>query len=106
LDAIDVGVALSDDEAPIIFPIEAKAAADALNRVQIFNMIEYCRHFLRTMTIRPLAMKIDYDSIIHMMEFNIAARASDLRIIRSASYRLTLSEKQLEFVRATSKLAA
>src|SRR5208282_4868415 len=40
--------ALSDDEAPIIFPIEAKAAADALNRVQIFNMIEYCRHFLRT----------------------------------------------------------
>ena len=49
-------------------------------------------------------MKIDHDSIIHMMEFNVAARAADLRIIRSASYRLTLSDKQREFVRATGSL--
>lgn len=104
LDAIDVGVAISDDETPVVFPIEAKAAADALNRVQIFNMIQYCRHFLQNMTIRPLAMKIDYDSIIHMMEFNIAPRAADLRIVRSASYRLTLSDKQRELVRATGSL--
>lgn len=106
LDAIDVGVALSDDETPIVFPIEAKAAPDALNRVQIYNMIQYCRHFLRNMTVRPLAMKIDHDSIVHVMEFNVAARAADLRIIRSASYRLTLSEKQLEFVRATGSVPA
>lgn len=104
LDAIDVGVAISDDERPIVFPIEAKAAADALNRVQIFNMVQYCRHFLQQMTVRPLAMKIDYDSIIHMMEFNVAPRAADLRIIRSASYRLTLSDKQRELVRATGAL--
>jgi hypothetical protein len=104
LDAIDVGVAMSDDEIPIIFPIEAKAAPDALNRVQIFNMITYCRHFLRDMTVRPLAMKVDYDSVIHMMEFNVAAKAADLRIVRSASYVLKLSEKQLEFVRGTRPL--
>ncbi len=104
LDAIDVGVTLSDDEIPIVFPIEAKAAADALNRVQIFNMIEYCRHFLKDMTVRPLAMKIDFDSAIHLMEFNVAARASDLRIVRSSSYMLKLSDKQLEFVRSTGKL--
>jgi hypothetical protein len=104
LDAVDVGVAISDDEIPIIFPIEAKAAADALNRVQISNMIQYCRHFLQNMAIRPLAMKIDYDSIIHMMEFNVAPRAADLRIIRSASYRLTLSDKQRESVRAMGAL--
>ena len=106
LDAIDVGVAVSDDETPIVFPIEAKAAADALNRVQIFNMIQYCRHFLAEMTIRPLAMKIDYDSIIHLMEFNVAARAADLRIVRSSSYRLKLSDKQLEYVRRSEKLPA
>jgi hypothetical protein len=104
LDAIDVGIAVSDDEAPIVFPIEAKAAPDALNRVQIFNMIQYCNHFLRDMTIRPLALKIDYDSVIHLMEFNVAAKAADLRIVRSSSYRLNLSEKQLEFVRGSGKL--
>lgn len=104
LDAIDVGVAFSDEDTPIVFPIEAKAAADALNRVQIFNMIEYCRHFLRNMTIRPLAMKIDYDSIIHIMEFNVASRAANLRIVRSASYRLALSEKQREMMRATGSV--
>lgn len=99
-----MSVARSDDEIPIVFPIEAKAAADALNRVQIFNMIQYCRHFLREMTVRPLAMKIDYDSIIHIMEFNVAPRAADLRIVRSGSYRLALSEKQKEFVRATGSV--
>src|SRR6185503_7572691 len=40
LDAIDVGVALRDDEMPVVFPIEAKAAPDALNRVQVFNMLQ------------------------------------------------------------------
>lgn len=104
LDAIDIGIAVSDDETPIVFPIEAKAAPDALNRVQIFNMIQYCNHFLRDMTIRPLALKIDYESVIHLMEFNVAAKAADLRIVRSSSYRLNLSEKQLEFVRGSGKL--
>jgi hypothetical protein len=67
LDAIDVGVALRDDEMPIVFPIEAKAAADALNRVQIFNMIQYSRHYFPGLKVRPLAIKVDYDSKLHIM---------------------------------------
>lgn len=106
LDAIDVGVAVSDDETPVVFPIEAKAAADALNRVQIFNMIQYCRNFLQGMVIRPLAMKIDHVSIIHVMEFNVAIRPSDLRVIKSVSYRLNVSDKQRQFIRATRRLPA
>lgn len=101
LDAIDVGVALRDDEMPIVFPIEAKAAADALNRVQVFNMLQYSRHYFPGLLVRPLALKVDDDSIIHIMEFNDAAKASDLKIVRSASYLLSLSEKQVELIDAT-----
>jgi hypothetical protein len=103
LDAIDVGVALRDDEMPVVFPIEAKAAADALNRVQIFNMVQFCKHYFPGMQIRPLAMKVYHDSIIHIMEFNSAAKASDLKILKSASYGLKLSEQQLNLVKATRK---
>ncbi len=101
LDAIDVGVALSDEEMPIVFPIEAKAAADALNRVQVYNMVQYSRHYFRGLVIRPLAIKVDYDSILHVMEFNAAARAADLKIVRSGSYTISLSEKQLEMIQLT-----
>jgi len=100
LDAIDVGVALRDDEMPIVFPIEAKAAADALNRVQVFNMVQYSRHYFPGMTIRPLAIKVDYDSILHIMEFSPVTKAADLKIIKSASHVLKLSDRQAEFVRA------
>lgn len=105
LDAIDVGVALRDDEVPIVFPIEAKAAADALNRVQIFNMVAYSRHYFPDMTVRPLAIKVDFDSVLHIMEFAPAAKASDLKIIKSASYALGLSAQQLELIRSTKKPA-
>ncbi len=101
LDAIDVGVALRDDEIPIIFPIEAKAAADALNRVQVFNMVQYSRHYFPGMAIRPLAIKIDHNSVLHLMEFNAANKASDLKIMRSASYVLKLSDDQAKLIRAT-----
>ena len=101
LDAIDVGIATSEDELPIVFPIEAKAAADALNRVQIFNMIQFSHHYFPGMTVRPLAIKVDYDSILHFMEFNIANRAADLKIIRSASYIVDTSEAQLRTIRNT-----
>lgn len=103
LDAIDVGVALRDDEMPIVFPIEAKAAPDALNRVQIFNMVQFSRHYFPDMQVRPLAIKVDDDSIVHIMEFSPASKASDLRILRSASYALKLSETQLNLIRATRK---
>jgi len=98
LDAIDVGVALRDDESPVIFPIEAKAKADALNRVQIFNMVQYASFYFPSMVVRPLAIKVDDDSLIHIMEFNAPSKAADLRIIRSSSYILTLSDRQLELL--------
>lgn len=101
LDAIDVGVALSDEEMPIVFPVEAKAAADALNRVQVYNMVQYSRHYFRGLVIRPLAIKVDYDSILHVMEFNSAAKAADLKIVKSGSYTISLSEKQLEIIQET-----
>lgn len=98
LDAIDVGVAMREDELPVIFPIEAKACADALNRVQVFNMVQYSKHYFPGMDIRPLAIKVDSDSIVHIMEFNSPAKASELRILRSASYVLSLSTRQEELL--------
>ena len=101
LDAIDVGVALSDEEEPIVFPIEAKACADALNRAQISNMIAYCNANFQGMTVRPLAVKVDDDSILHLMEFNNATKPADLRVVRSAAYAINVSLKQREFIRST-----
>jgi hypothetical protein len=101
LDAVDVGIASSEDERPIIFPIEAKAVSDALNRVQVCNMVEYCKHYFAGYSLRPLALKVDEDSLIHLMEFNTASKASDLRVTRCQSYSLMLSEKQQRFL--TSK---
>jgi hypothetical protein len=101
LDAIDVGVALRDDEMPVVFPVEAKAAPDALNRVQIFNMVQYATHYFPGMIIRPLAIKVDEDSALHVMEFNVAAKAADLKVVKSASYALVLSEQQMNLLRAT-----
>lgn len=101
IDAIDVGVSAADSDKPIIFPIEAKPAGDQINRVQIFNMVQYAQHHLPGFPIRPLAIKVDEDSILHIMEFNAAVKPADLRIARSASYILTLSEQQLNLIRQT-----
>jgi len=98
LDAVDVGIAKSEDDLPIIFPIEAKALADALNRVQVCNMVEYCRHYFPGYSLRPLALKVDIESLIHIMEFNTPAKAADLRVVRSQSYKLKLSEKQRHLI--------
>jgi hypothetical protein len=102
LDAIDVGIAAGEDDVPVIFPIEAKAVSDELNRVQIFNMIQYAAHYYPGLKVRPLALKVDYQSAVHFMEFNVAARPGDLRIIRSASYAINTSEAQLAMIRATN----
>lgn len=102
LDAIDVGIASGDDDVPVVFPIEAKAVSDELNRVQIYNMIQYAAHYFPGLRVRPLALKVDYQSAVHLMEFNVAARPGDLRIIRSASYAINTSEAQLAMIRATS----
>lgn len=102
LDAIDVGIAAGEDEIPVIFPIEAKAVSDELNRVQIFNMIQYAAHYYPDLKVRPLALKVDYQSAVHLIEFNVASRPGDLRIIRSASYAINTSEAQLAMIRATN----
>lgn len=102
LDAIDVGIAASEDDEPVIFPIEAKAVSDALNRVQIHNMVQYANHFFPRLAVRPLAIKVDYQSVIHMMEFNVAARAGDLRVIKAASYVIDTSSAQIAKIRLTN----
>jgi hypothetical protein len=101
LDAIDVGIASGEDDMPVIFPIEAKAVSDELNRVQIFNMIQYAAHYYPRLTVRPLALKVDYQSAVHFMEFNVASRPGDLRILRSASYAINTSEAQVAMIRTT-----
>ncbi len=102
LDAVDVGIATGDDELPVIFPIEAKAVSDELNRVQIFNMIQYAARYYPGLKVRPLAVKVDFQSAVHLMEFNVASRPGDLRIVRSASYAINTSEAQLAMIRSTS----
>lgn len=102
LDAIDVGIASGDDDIPVIFPIEAKAVSDELNRVQIFNMIQYAAHYFPGLRVRPLALKVDYQSAVHLIEFNVAAKPGELRIVRSASYAINTSEAQIVMIRATN----
>ncbi len=102
LDAIDVGIASGDDDVPVIFPIEAKAVSDELNRVQIYNMIQYAAHYYPGLKVRPLALKVDYQSAVHLIEFNVATRPGDLRVVRSASYAINTSEAQLAMIRATN----
>jgi hypothetical protein len=102
LDAIDVGIASGEDDVPVVFPIEAKAVADELNRVQIFNMIRYAAHYFPGLAVRPLALKVDYQSALHLMEFNVAERPGELRVTRSSSYAINTSEAQLAMIRATN----
>lgn len=102
LDAIDVGIAAGEDELPVVFPIEAKAVSDELNRVQIYNMIEYARTYFPGLKVRPLAIKVDFQSVVHIMEFNSATKPGDLRIIASASYAIDTSDAQLAMIRTTN----
>lgn len=101
LDEIDVGVALRDDEVPVIFPIEAKAADEPVNRVQISTMMAFCREFFPGHEIRPLAIKLDYESVIHFLEFNPELEPARLVVVKSASYRLIMSEQQQALVAKT-----
>lgn len=94
LDEIDVGVALRDDERPIIFPIEAKAADEAVNRVQIAQMVAFCEEFFEGYDVRPLAIKLDYDGLIQFIEFTADNVPAKLTITKSATYRLNMSPQQ------------
>lgn len=45
LDEIDVGIALRDDDLPVVFPLEAKAADEVINRVQVATAVAYCQTY-------------------------------------------------------------
>lgn len=101
LDELDVAVALRDDEQPVILPIEAKAAPDAVNRVQIAAMVTFSGVYFPGHEIRPMAIKVDYNSLIHILEFNSTEEPSQLELIKSITYRLNVSEQQLELINRT-----
>jgi hypothetical protein len=97
LDEIDVGVAMRDDEMPVIFPIEAKAADESVNRVQIAAQVAFCLEYFPGYEIRPLAVKLDEESIVHFLEFNVSTTPADLTVKRSKGYRLKLSDQHAAF---------
>lgn len=101
LDEIDVGVAMRDDDVPVVFPIEAKAADEVINRVQVATAVAYCETYFVGHEIRPIVVKLTYDGVLHFLEFRATTSLSGLRIINSHGYRLNLSPKQRELIRAT-----
>jgi hypothetical protein len=101
LDEIDVGVALRDDEVPVVFPIEAKAADEVINRVQIATAVAYCETYFIGHEIRPIVVKLTYDGVLHFLEFRATTSLPGLRIVSSHGYRLNLSPRQRELIRET-----
>lgn len=104
LDELDVGVAQRDDEIPVVVPIEAKAVADPVNRVQIAAMTAFCEDYFPGHEVRPIALKVDEGGLLHLLEFNVTKEPSELDIQRSACYRLVLSEAQRELIQQTRQV--
>jgi len=101
LDEIDVGVAMRDDDIPVVFPIEAKAADEVINRVQIATAVAYCQTYFPGHQVRPIVIKLTYDGVMHFLEFRSTTALAGLRAINSCGYRLHPSKKQLELIRKT-----
>jgi hypothetical protein len=101
LDEIDVGVALRDDEIPVVFPIEAKATDEVINRVQVATAVAYCQTYFPGHVIRPIVVKLTFDGVMHFLEFRPTTSLPGLRIVHSCGYRLRLSKRQRELVQAT-----
>jgi hypothetical protein len=98
LDELDVGVALREDEVPVVVPIEAKAVADPVNRVQIAAMTAFCEDYFPGHEIRPIAIKVDTVGLVHLLEFNVTKEPRELIVSRSACYRLVLSDVQKKYI--------
>ena len=98
VDEVDVGVALSDDEVPIVFPVEAKALEDSINRVQIATQVQFARQYFSGHVIRPIAIKVDDLGLIHFLEFSDEISPAKLAVLRRATYRLMLSDRQKEII--------
>jgi hypothetical protein len=101
LDEIDVGVAMRDDDVPVVFPIEAKAADEVINRVQVATAVAYCQTYFPGHEVRPIVVKLTYDGVLHFLEFRATTVLGGLRVVHSCGYRLNASKKQLELIRAT-----
>ncbi len=101
LDEIDVGVALRDDDVPVVFPLEAKAADEVINRVQIANAVAYCEAYFAGHEVRPIVVKLTYDEVLHFLEFRATTALAGLRIVHSHGYRLKLSPRQRDLIRQT-----
>jgi len=102
VDEVDVGVAMGEDEIPVVFPIEAKAADEAVNRVQIASQVTFAKQYFPSHQIRPISIKVDYDSVVHFLEFNVTTEPSEVEVVRSARYRIGLSERQLTAIRSST----
>jgi hypothetical protein len=102
LDEIDVGIALRDDDVPVVFPMEAKATDEVINRIQVATAVAYCETYFPGHEIRPIVVKLTYDGVIHFLEFRATTALAGLRIVNSIGYRLNLSRKQREIIRATT----
>ena len=98
VDEVDVGVALRDDEVPVILPIEAKASPDAINRVQVAAQVAFAKHYFPDHEIRPIAIKVDFDSVLYFLEFNATTTPSELETKKVARYRLSLSDAQRKLI--------
>jgi len=101
LDEIDVGVVLRDDEIPVVFPIEAKATDEVINRVQVATAVAYCQTYFPGHEIRPIVVKLTTDGVIHFLEFRPTTSLPGLRVVQSCGYRLRMSEQQRKLVQAT-----
>lgn len=101
LDEIDVGVALRDDDVPVVFPMEAKAADEVINRVQVATAVAYCQTYFPGHVIRPIVVKLTYDGVLHFLEFRPTTVLGGLRVVHSCGYRINASKRQLELIRAT-----
>lgn len=104
LDELDVGVALRDDEVPVVLPIEAKAVADPVNRVQIATQVAFSLEYFPGHEVRPLAMKVDETGLLHLLEFNATTEPGELEVVRSTAYRLVLSDAQRVFIQETRQV--
>lgn len=106
VDEVDVGVALRDDEMPVVFPIEAKAVADSINRVQVAAQVKFALQYFPGLEVRPIAIKVDDEGLIHMIEFTADPEPANLRIVQRATYKLNLSERQRVLIRSSIQVRA
>jgi hypothetical protein len=104
LDELDVAVAVRDDEVPVMIPIEAKAVGDPVNRVQIATQVAFVKQYFPDHEIRPISIKVDREGLLNLLEFVPTTVASEVEVVRSARYRLMLSDRQRSLIEQTKQV--